>query len=75
MAAFNPEKATVKTRHAVAHAQAMARELGHPEIDSLHLLMAALSQEGGLVRPLLERAGVHGAAIERAATAEFSKRP
>ncbi|MFO7563432.1 MAG: AAA family ATPase [Enhygromyxa sp.] len=75
MAAFNPEKATVKTRHAVAHAQAIARELGHPEVDSLHLLSAAVTQDGGLVRPLLERAGVHGAAIERALASEFSKRP
>ena len=74
MAVFNPEKATVKTRHAVAHAQAMARELGHPEVDSLHLLAAAVAQDGGLVRPLLERAGVHGAAIERALAAEFAKR-
>ncbi len=75
MAAFNPEKSTVKTRHTIAHAQAMARELGHPEVDSLHLLMAAITQEGGLVRPLLERAGIHGAAIERAVTNEFAKRP
>src|SRR5262245_3472044 len=75
MPAFNPEKTTVKTRHAIAHAQAMARELGHPEVDSLHLLMAAISQEGGLVRPLLERAGIHGAAIERAVSNEFAKRP
>ncbi|MCA9701450.1 MAG: ATP-dependent chaperone ClpB, partial [Myxococcales bacterium] len=75
MTAFNPEKATVKTRHAVAHAQAMARELGHPELDGLHLLMAALKQDGGLVRPLLERAGVHGAAVERALSEEFAKRP
>ena len=75
MAAFNPESATVKTRHAIAHAQAMAKDLGHPEISSLHLLMAALQQEGGLVRPLLERAGAHGAAVERAITAEFGKQP
>ena len=75
MPAFNPERATVKTRHALAHAQAMARELGHPEVDTLHLLLATLSQEGGTVRPLLERAGVHGAALERAIQAEFAKRP
>jgi ATP-dependent Clp protease ATP-binding subunit ClpB len=75
MAAFNPEKATVKTRHALAHAQAMARDLGHPEVGSLHLLMAAVQQEGGLVRPLLERAGIHGAALERAISAELAKRP
>ncbi|HFE44041.1 MAG TPA: ATP-dependent chaperone ClpB [Nannocystis exedens] len=75
MAAFNPESATVKTRHAIAHAQAMATDLGHPEISSLHLLMATIQQEGGLVRPLLERAGAHGAAIERAISAELSKQP
>ena len=46
MAAFNPEKATVKTRHAIAHAQAVARELGHPEVDSLHLLSASLAARG-----------------------------
>ncbi len=75
MAAFNPESATVKTRHAIAHAQAMATDLGHPEISSLHLLQATVQQEGGLVRPLLERAGAHGAAIERAIRAELSKQP
>ena len=60
MAVFNAENATVKTRHALAHAQAMAKELGHPELGSIHLLTAMLQQDGGLVRPLLERAGVHG---------------
>ena len=75
MAVFNPEQTTVKTRQAIAHAQAMARELGHPELTSLHLLMAAVQQDGGLVRPLLERAGVHGAALERALSVEFSKQP
>ena len=75
MPAFNPEKATVKTRHALAHAQAMARELGHPEVNSLHLLMATIQQEGGLCRPLLERAGVHGQALERALSEAFSRQP
>ncbi|HRI11345.1 MAG TPA: Clp protease N-terminal domain-containing protein, partial [Nannocystaceae bacterium] len=75
MAAFNPESATVKTRHAIAHAQAMAKDLGHPELNSLHLLMATLQQEGGLARPLLERAGVHGSALERALKAELAKQP
>ncbi len=75
MAVFNPETVTVKTRHAIAHAQAMARELGHPEITSLHLLLATVEQDGGLAKPLLERAGVHGAAIRRAVTGEFSKQP
>ena len=74
MTAFDPQRATVKTRHALTHAQAMARELGHAEVDSLHLLSAALSQDGGLVRPLLERAGVHGSAAERALQQKFAQR-
>lgn len=74
MAVFNPENATVKTRHAIAHAQAIARELGHAEVDSNHLLMATVQQSGGLVRPLLERSGVHAAAVERALTEAFGKR-
>ncbi|HET6583939.1 MAG TPA: AAA family ATPase, partial [Nannocystaceae bacterium] len=75
MAAFNAEAATVKTRHALAHAQAMAKELGHPELTSLHLLTACVQQEGGLVRPLLERAGVHGTAIDRVLARELGKIP
>src|SRR5690606_29032490 len=62
MAAFNPETTTLKTRQAIAHAQAISRELGHPETTSLHLLLAALQQEGGLALPLLERTGIHGSA-------------
>ena len=53
MAVFDPEQTTVKTRQALAHAQAMARELGHPELTTLHLLMAGLQQDGGLIKPLL----------------------
>ena len=75
MPAFQAESATVKTRHALAHAQAMTQELGHPEVTSIHLLAAAASQDGGLVRPLLERAGVHGAALDRAITAALSGLP
>jgi ATP-dependent Clp protease ATP-binding subunit ClpB len=75
MAAFTGENITIKTRHAITHAQAMARELGHPEITSLHLLLASVQQDGGLIRPLLERSGVHANALERAIKAEFAKQP
>ena len=75
MAVFNSETATVKTRQAIAHAQAMTKELGHPELTSLHLLMAAMQQDGGLVQPLLERTGIHGAAVTRAVQAELARQP
>ena len=75
MAVFKAESATVKTRHALAHAQAMAKELGHPEITSVHLLTATMQQDDGLARPLLERAGVHGAAIDRLLGERLAKAP
>ena len=75
MPAFSPETATVKTRHALAHAQAMAKELAHPELTSIHLLAACVQQDGGLVAPLLERAGVHGAAVQRALSSQLAKFP
>ncbi|MCY1061096.1 ATP-dependent chaperone ClpB [Nannocystis sp. SCPEA4] len=75
MAVFNPETATLKTRQALAHAQAISRELGHPETTSLHLLLASLQQEGGLALPLLERTGIHGAAVMRAIQGELARQP
>ncbi len=75
MPAFQAESATVKTRHALAHAQAMTQELGHPEVTTLHLLAAAAAQDGGLVRPLLERSGIHGGALDRAVNAGLAKLP
>jgi ATP-dependent Clp protease ATP-binding subunit ClpB len=75
MKPFEPESATVKTRHAIAHAQAMAKQLGHPELTSLHLLLATLEQEGGLVGPLLDRAGVHAAAAARATKEALGRLP
>lgn len=75
MAVFRAETATLKTRHALAHAQAMAKELGHPELTSVHLLAATLQQDGGLTGPLLERAGVHRAAAERILQRELAAQP
>ncbi len=75
MPAFSPETATVKTRHALAHAQAMAKELGNPEVTSAHLLAATVQQDGGLVGPLLERAGVHRAAVQRALNEALGRLP
>jgi len=75
MKPFEPESATVKTRHALAHAQAMAKQLGHPELTSLHLLLAMLEQDGGLVGPLLDRAGVHAAAAMRATKDALGRLP
>jgi ATP-dependent Clp protease ATP-binding subunit ClpB len=62
MASF--DRLTVKAGEAVQGAARAAREAGHPEISGLHLLQALLEQEEGIVRPVLEKAGVHLPALE-----------
>ena len=39
MAAFSPEQATVKTRHAIAHAQAMAKEYAAQHVHVGHVVV------------------------------------
>jgi len=52
----NAEKLTVKSREAIMEAESIARRFGHQEVNGLHLLDALLQQEGGIARPVLEKA-------------------
>lgn len=54
---FRFDKLTVKAQEAVAAAQSKASELSNPELDSLHLLTALLSDSEGIVVPLLKKIG------------------
>ena len=54
---FQFEKLTTKAREALSAAQMAASAKGHVEISSLHLLHGLLSEQGGVVQPLLEAAG------------------
>ena len=53
---MNAEKLTVKSREAIMEAESIARRFGHQEVNGLHLLDALLQQEGGIARPVLEKA-------------------
>ncbi|MCP4674449.1 MAG: ATP-dependent chaperone ClpB [Deltaproteobacteria bacterium] len=57
------DKLTVKSREALAEADSLCRRLGHQEVIGLHLLLSLLEQEGGLVKPILERAGLPTGAL------------
>ena len=50
------QKLTTRSRAALAQAESLARQFSHQEINSYHLMSALLSQDEGLVKPLLERA-------------------
>ena len=52
------DKLTVKAQEAFASAQGIAAERGHGQITALHLLEAMLTQDGGVIAPLLEKVGL-----------------
>jgi len=59
----NFDRWTVKAGEAIQEAARGAREAGHPEVGGVHLLGALLEQEEGIVRPVLEKAGVRVPAL------------
>ncbi len=69
------DKLTVKTREALQAAETLTRRYGHQELGSLHLLLALLDQEGGLVATLIDRAGVPPAGVRDATDAALRKLP
>jgi ATP-dependent Clp protease ATP-binding subunit ClpB len=48
---------TIKAQEAFESARRLAQERGHQQVDSLHLLHALISQQDGVVRPVLQRLG------------------
>ena len=69
------DKMTVKAQEAFAGSQGLAAERGHPQITPLHLLAECLHQDGGIVGPLLEKAGIPRDRIETVVEAELSRLP
>jgi ATP-dependent Clp protease ATP-binding subunit ClpB len=72
---MNPEKMTVMSRQAVTEAQNEARRRSHNEVDTWHLLVALLGQEGGIVPSLVEKLGLTTSALQLAANRELERVP
>lgn len=53
------DKLTLKSQEAFQSAQQKATELQHQNIDAEHLLLALLDQDGGIVRPILDKIGAN----------------
>ena len=51
------DKITTKFQEALQAAQQLASRSAHAELKSIHVLIALLQQEGGIVVPILEKAG------------------
>jgi len=52
------EKLTVKSQQAMEQAQARATELGNPEVQPVHLLLALVEDREGVIPSVLEKIGV-----------------
>ena len=55
---LDPNRWTLKTQEALRDAIALAKDSHHAEVGPDHLLSAALSQDGGVAIPLLDRLGI-----------------
>ena len=74
------DKLTSKFQAALSDAQSLALGRDHQFIEPAHLMMALLDQQGGTVRPLLEKSGAKvsllrsrlGEALDRLAKVEGS---
>src|SRR5260370_42528122 len=51
------DKYTVKAQEAVQEGQTLARRAGNPHYEPEHLARALLSQEDGIIEPILQRVG------------------
>ena len=66
---------TQKSMEAVQNSQSLARSHNHQELHQVHLLLALLQQEGGLIPQLLRKMGVTVESLNAAAMAELRKIP
>ena len=60
---MNYDKMTVKVQDALQSASALAQQKDHSEIGTEHVLYALLTQEGGIVSPIVERIGADPAQL------------
>jgi ATP-dependent Clp protease ATP-binding subunit ClpB len=73
--AFRFDKLTLKAQEAVAGAQELAADRGHAQIDPLHLLAALLSENDGIVGPILDRIGANRGQLDKIVQAELGHFP
>jgi ATP-dependent Clp protease ATP-binding subunit ClpB len=72
---FRFDKLTIKAQEAVARAQELAAEAGNPQIEPIHLLAALLKEDGGIVRPVLEKIGANVGQLDHIVEAELKHLP
>jgi ATP-dependent Clp protease ATP-binding subunit ClpB len=72
---INPDRLTVKATEALNEAVDLARRAGNPLVYDLHLLLALLSQDEGIVVPILQKLGVGVTQLREAVAREMARYP
>ena len=70
---INQDRLTVKSAEALNEAVSIARRAGNPLVYDVHLLLALLGQDVGIVVPILQRVGVNVTALRTSAELEASR--
>ena len=69
------DRYTQKSLEAVQSAQSLAQSHSHQQMEQVHLLLALLQQEGGLIPQLLKKMDITPESLEAAASGELRKIP
>jgi len=72
---LRPERLTLKAQEAFRDAGEDARRRGNPVLNDTHLFAALLAQEEGVVRPLLQKAGLSVTALQAEVERELARLP
>jgi ATP-dependent Clp protease ATP-binding subunit ClpB len=74
-AMLRPERLTIKGQEAFRDAAADAARRGNPVVNDAHLFAALLAQPEGIVRPLLQKAGLSVSALQQDTERAVAKFP
>ena len=72
---INADRLTVKSAEALNEAIALARRAGNPLVYDLHLLSALLSQDEGIVVPILQKLGLNVTQLREQVEREMGRFP
>ncbi len=75
MIAVDMEKITIKVQQSLNEAQLIAVKYNHQQIEVIHLFMALISQEDGLIPNIFSRMGVNINHIKQSTHSELDKMP
>jgi ATP-dependent Clp protease ATP-binding subunit ClpB len=72
---IRPDRLTIKAAEALQQAASVARSRGNPVVNDAHLFLALLSQDEGIVVPILQKAGLNVTQLRAETEREIERFP